>query len=155
MTLYVLPAIMLQLSMPLFCLIVMAAYLKGFVLLAIVAVVSANAAVLSVPCWKKRLTSGTNIYGSFIWSREAFVTEEKNSILLTAVMTSWIAPNTVWSSSIQLKSYFLLATSFTTFVGYAVALAATYSVAKTFNASFEELPPVTHCFEAENVSSTR
>jgi len=59
MTLYVIPAITLQLLMPLFSLVIMAAYLKGFVLLAILAVVTANAIVLSVPCWKKRLISRT------------------------------------------------------------------------------------------------
>jgi hypothetical protein len=43
MSLYVLPAIMLQLLMPLFSLVVMAAYLKGFILVAIALVIIVDA----------------------------------------------------------------------------------------------------------------
>ena len=126
---------------------------KGFVLLAIAAIVIANAVILSMPCWKQILTSKSKqIYDS---DNLTLIARERNAIFLTAVMTSWIAPHTVWSNNVRFKSYFRLVSSFTTFVGYWIALAATFAVAKTLDFSRQQFPPVTHCFQFVKNASDR
>ena len=106
------------------------------------------------PCCKKRLTSLPALYKNTF--RQAM--EDRSPMFLMALLTCWIAPCTVWINSSGSKSFFLLASSFTTFSLHSLGLLATYLFAKHSNFSQTDLPPITHCLEnvtqrlAENIA---
>ena len=137
---YFLLPILLQFLMPLFSLIVMSAYLKGFVLIEILIVIVANALVLKLTFCKKRpLASLPKFFEKTF--RQA--KEDQKSVFLTALLTSWIAPCTIWHDN----SFFLLASSLATFAVHSLGLLVTYIFAKHSKFLPTDLPPRTHCFE--------
>jgi hypothetical protein len=68
-------------------------------------------------------------------------TAEEDQVFLTAILTSWLAPCTVYESEGTNKTYTLLALSFTTFTVYSIGLVATYGYAAHANLSRESFPP--------------
>ncbi len=68
-------------------------------------------------------------------------TEEEDQVFLTAILTSWLTPCTVFESEGKSKTYTLLALSLTTFTVYSIGLAATYGYAALADLSRESFPP--------------
>ena len=119
---YIFLPIVGQLLFPIFSLIVMGAYLKGLTLLVVAIAIVANALVLKPPCFKRQIASLPKFYKQF----HPEAKEDKTPIFLTGLLTSWIAPCTVWSNAPLFESCFLLVSSFTTFAIYFTVIVATF-----------------------------
>ena len=117
---YIFPAIVLQLLFPLFSLIIMTTYLKGFVLIVVAVAIVANALVLKPPCLDKQIVSLPFLYRQ----KPVKGIKDNNTIFLTALLTSWIAPFTVWMNG-WIQTRFLLASFITTFIVHAFGLGVT------------------------------
>ena len=142
--------ITLQLLFPLFSLILMASYFKVYVTVCIAIIILANAAVLKSKCLKQKLEC--NISFLYKFSNDIYTKGKKESeeIFFTAILTSWVSPCTVWCSSLNLKSYFLIANSLTTLIGHAAGIASVFILTYFEVLKMDPLqtgnPPITHCF---------
>jgi len=108
-------------SGPLYSLVLMATYLKGFVLLEIFIIILANFLVLKYLMYKgkpfpeiKLLYGESQKKGISVQAKQKGE-EETQSMFFTAIFTAWISPSSVWANNFQCKSYFLLVTISSTF----------------------------------------
>ena len=159
MLIYAALPIFLQLLFPIFSLILMASYLKEYVLLSIGIIMLANFAVLKSKCLKEKLYCHVvDLYGMNADKMKEGL-KEFDEIFNTAILTSWISPCTVWSNNFEFKSYFLIVNSLTTLLGHAVGIASVF-ILTHFGVLLTDLaqsenPPVTHCFKGHNISAFR
>ena len=154
MIIYAAPPIFLQLLLPLFSLILMASYFKEFVIVWIGVIMLANMAVLSLPCFKKKLYCDIQyLYDSKDENRKRWE-KESDEIFYTAILTSWISPCTVWSNNNKFKSNFLFINSLITFnahllFGWFIPIISEFK----WGQSKFEFPTIIQCFEnQENIS---
>lgn len=151
MQLFILPAIMVQLLLPLYSLVYMAANIREFVFLFICFISLANYFVLKLPCLKDHLFP--TLYAFFHLEELQAGKEEANLVFLTAVFTSWISPCTVWANEWFGRSYFLIVQSFTTMICHTLGIIGTLYFAAHTDWSNHSQPPITHCFRStENIT---
>ena len=98
----------------------MTTYLKGFVLIVVAVAIVANALVLKPPCLDKQIVSLPFLYRQ----KPVKGIKDNNTIFLTALLTSWIAPFTVWMNG-WIQTRFLLASFITTFIIHAFGFGVT------------------------------
>ena len=112
----VLPAITLQNLGFLLSLIFVATYLKGYVILCVLLIISVNYLWLKSYYKCKPIPLDKSLYKqkkddpAYNESYDEAETE-KNEKFWTAVLTSWIAPCTVWVNNLKFKSHFLIVSS--------------------------------------------
>jgi hypothetical protein len=150
MIIFVAPLIAQQLLFPLFSLIMMAAYFKVFVIVAISIIMLANVAVLNSNCLKQKLYCKIGNLYSFNDQKIKNGKKESEEIFYTAILTSWLSPCTVWCHNFKFKSYFLIVNSLTTLLGHAAGIISvfilTYFGVLKMDLLQTENPPITHCF---------
>ncbi len=75
--------------------------------------------------------------------------QESRSILITAVLTSWITTGTVWSNNFSYQSFFLITSSVISFIIHTLSLSSIYIYTNFEELSLISLAPITHCFLRE------
>jgi len=137
MIVLVLPFIILQIIGPIFTLVFLTAYFKAFVAVFVLFLI---------------LTQFIIIYSiknkeTFYFSNYSSNKLESNFIFITAFLTSWISPCSVWRNMFveRLKLNFLMISSSTTIITYLFSLTCIY-----FFTSLDLIPvmglfPITHC----------
>jgi hypothetical protein len=140
-----------QILFPFLSLVLMVAYIKGFVIIFIALIVFTNAIVLKLKCLKRHLSPD---YITDLYNNKKQGDEDSEEIFLTAIFTSWIAPCTVWSNNNTFKSYFLITSSLICLLGHALGIVSvyllTYFGCLLTDVSQSESPPFTHCFEFQD-----
>ena len=97
---------------PFFCLILLAAYIRDYILLFIAINMVTNLAVWKMPCFRKYLYFDlVHIYGKDYLKQGK---KESDLVFIIAFYTSWISPFTVWHNDRRFKSQFLIVSSLTT-----------------------------------------
>jgi len=142
--------ILLQITGPLFSLVLLASYFKGYVILFVVFVIAANFIVLNFIFDKGNQETLRKLYEyernlSPAREKEKLMQDSKTT-LITAILTSWVTTCTVWSNNFINKSYFLLLSSFTSTVAFMICLSCIYIYTAFEEISSKSLAPITHCF---------
>ena len=153
MQLFILPAIMVQLLLPLFSLVYVAANIKEYVFLFIGIIILTNFLVLRIPCLKDHLFPA--LYNFFHLEQLQSGKDEENMVFATAVLTSWISPCTVWANEWFGKSYFLIVQSFTAMICHASGIIGILYLEAHTDWSGYSQPPITHCFRSSDNISNR
>ena len=154
--------VMLQTGIFLSSWVFLAAYLKFYVVLCVVALMLINFAVLQTVIFKlgsKNKLIDASLDGVPDEKRE----NECRQIFFTAVLTSWISPLTVWSNNMtsnrkreqlehnRLSKYFLSITSITSSLTLLLIILTSYAwITPDFvssNANISSPTPLTYCFE--------
>ena len=161
MIFFVAPAIAMQILFPIFSLVVMTTYFREFVIIIIFIIISLTALSIMIYIRQKEKDK-LKKYSSFIIDKlykENLVNQsekglkEFQNILLTAILTSWISPCTVWCNIWKHRSYFLLISSLTVMAAHSIGLLGTYCFACFRDFTNILHPPVFHCFPMdENVT---
>ena len=148
----ILPVMLVLISGPLYSLVLMASYLKGFVLLEIFLIIFANFLVLKYLVYKgkpfpeiKLLYGESQKKGISVQAKQKGE-EETQSMFFTAIFTAWVSPSSVWANNFQCKSYFLLVSGLTTMTVHVLGIVVIYLVVYYDNFFHLENLPVTHCF---------
>ena len=141
---------LLQITGPLFNLVLLASYFKGHVILFVAFVIVANFFVLNFifdTGNEKDLEKLYEIQKNLISDRDGEQVRQDSKITLTiAVLTSWITTGTVWSNNFSYKSYFLLMSSITSTLAHMICLSCIYIYTALEEISSTSLAPITHCF---------
>lgn len=153
MQLFILPAIMVQLLLPLFSLVYMAANIRELVFVFICLVTLTNYLILRLPCLKDHLFP--TLYAFYGLEEFQVGKDEENEVFATAVFTSWISPCTVWANQWLCRSYFLVVQSFTTMICHALGIIGTLCYEAYTDWSKHLQPPITHCFRSTDNFSLR
>jgi hypothetical protein len=153
--------VMILITGPLAAVVCMAAYFKEKVIVHILILILVNAFVLKFPCFRYFIFSGN----SFIWksyeikptSHDSFkrAQQESETIFLTALLTSWFSPCTVWINTFFNKSHFLLVSSLTSLLGHFVGICAIFVWISSAELPLNDKPPIIHCFKSKTNNSAR
>ncbi len=153
------PLIALQLLFPMFSLILLASYFKEAVIVCIAIIILANLVVLKSKCLKQKLYCYIGVFYGLEDEEIKKGQKVSEEIFFTAILTSWISPSTLWSHNFKFKSYFLIVSSLTTLIAYAVGIIFvfffTYYEVFKLDLLQTENPPITHCFKNEENDSLR
>ncbi len=135
MIMLVLPVIIFQIIGPSFSVIFLTAYFKAFVLLFVILLLITQYLVTYHCCYNydhnRSFNEGENI--------------KRKYIFITAVLTAWITPCTVWKNNFQRRTYFLLTSSLTTAITHMLCLSCIYIFTSLDAITFTDLFPITHC----------
>ncbi len=142
---YVMPINCLQLLGLLFSLVIIASYIQAFILLTIFLVTLSNCGLLYLNYF---LNSKRKDMRNLFYSKDNNLGKKDSGfIFLTAVLTSWISPCSVWANNKKLKTKFLLLSSSTTIVMYAIFISAIVT-AENFEFIYPtDNHPITRCFQ--------
>ena len=143
------PFVSVQILGPLFSLIFLAAYFRGFVLLFIAFIIFTNFVTLKYFHFKGKPYVNIPLYENYYTS-----IEESNFIFITATLTSWISSSTVWSNNfIQIKRV-LLISSLSNTLAHTLSTLCIYIYIYFDDISVMISAPITHCFTiAQNLST--
>lgn len=155
MIIFAAPAITIQLLFPLFSLTLMASYFRAYVIVCIfviMALVATSFGIAFIVLKIRRNVSHKEDMLNDMYKRgsqdlKKQGSQEYDNILITAILTSWIAPCTVWSNNSKEKSYFLLIISFMVIVGHSLGILSTYVYAHVGDLTNIKPPPIIRCNE--------
>jgi hypothetical protein len=158
MIIFVLPLIIIQIIGPLLSMVLLAAYFKAavtfFIAFIILVQIFANWFLfIKGPQYlilKKLYKTEDN---TTYFQDEELQLQESRSILIIAVLTSWITTCTVWSNNFSYQSFFLITSSVISFIVHTLGLSSIYIYTNFGELSLTSLAPMTHCFlREENIS---
>ena len=153
------PFITMQVVANLVTLSIAAAYFKSYSLFCGLITVILNLVALTAYFkWKKELRVSQSVYVKskqdpvYLDSLKHARIESQN-MFLTAVLTSWISPCTVWTNNFKKKSKFLLISSLCNFLSNTLCLVSLYVY--LYSSPQESLNlPMTFCFQNETINGT-
>ena len=114
--LWAVPSIAVQNFAFLMSLAMIATYLRGIVVVAVAAVILANAVVVKIYLMFHPSQVDKNLYKqnkdepAFLCAVEESKVSQRETFL-AGVLTSWVAPCTVWVNNLKFKSFFLVVSS--------------------------------------------
>lgn len=148
---------------PIGSLVIMTAYLKGWVLAFIGFVITCHSLSLNLKFFRlqdKLFPFLFYLYAkypayTFNPGQRAQEANDARSILFTANFTSWISPCVVWINTFMTKSYFLVFSSSVCITSHLLGLLAVYLYSILARIEPLDHPPVSHCFKDIDVFNTR
>ena len=154
---FIMPFIILLISGPLFCIILMSTFFHGYVFLYVAIIICLNALIIKIVYFrrsdKRKIKVVYHINNQANIRFDELAKQESNSIFLTSVFTSWISPCTVWYNNFEMKSCFLIVLSSLTMIWHASSLLFHYLVINLFSNHFPNDLPLFHCFGNESTLS--
>jgi hypothetical protein len=153
MIVFVALPVILLIAGPLATVVCMATYFKEKVIAYIMIMIALNAIVMkcfwSIPSSSPYKSCETmNIREKYY---EKQMKQDQETLLNTAIFTSWICPCSVWFY----KSNFLLMSSIMNLLGHITGVASILILISSAELPLSDNPPITHCFKNENNLSLR
>ena len=152
----------MQIVANLVTLTIAAAYFKSYSLFCGLITILLNLVALTAYFkWKKELRVSQSVYVKskqdpvYVDSLKQARIESQN-MFLTAVLTSWISPCTVWTNNFKKKSKFLLISSLCNFLSNVLCLVSLYVYLYSGpqgSLTYDYLP-MTFCFQNETINGT-
>jgi ankyrin repeat protein len=150
----IMPIILLFLSGLLYSLVFVATYIQGYILLTISSVIVLNGFILFFKYFQKKKREV--LRKVFYPTDEQQGKKESGFVFFTAVLTSWIAPCSIWANILGQKTWFLLISSSSCIVVYFVNIITIGVFEKLEYIIPTENPPVTRCFhEIDRYNSSK
>ena len=151
---FVAPAVAIVLLYPLFSLLIMTSYFREYVIVSILLLICLTGASIRLyfeiqERLKKQNSRADVIKKLYKNDNQDLTTQgekEHDQIIVTAILTSWIAPCTLWNC----QSYFLLVLSSVTTFGHSLGILSSYLFACFGDMTKTSHPPILHCFVGNN-----
>ena len=155
MTIFIFPLILIQISGPIFCLALLAAYFKALVLLFVAFIILSHYFAVKYFYFKGKQFRGLQrLYqdqaDAFSYQKQERGSQDSQSIFMTAVATGWITASTVWSNNLTSNSYFLTISSLTCTLAHCLCFSCLYIFTIFDKFAITSSLPVTHCFRTQD-----
>ena len=118
----IMPLQILHLSGLLFSLVFVASYIQSYIILSITLVTALNGLILFLTYFKSDKRKA--LRQIFYPKENQIGKKESGFVFFTAVLTSWISPNSVWANTFELETWFLLISSSTCTIVYFIHIVA-------------------------------
>jgi hypothetical protein len=145
MLVWIMPINIIFLSGFLYSLVFVDSYIQAYILLTITSIIGLNGFILFLKYFQKNKREA--LRRDFYPRDEQHGKKESGYIFITAVLTSWISPCSIWSNTFGQKTWFLFYSSSICIIVYFINI-ITIGIFEKFGFCFPtENHPITRCFE--------